>query len=810
MKALPNNIFTQFWGDMMLKKMRKKRRQLTSIALATGIALSGLSFQTGVFAAEQEASKTEQTIKNIVPQLVDKASIDAVIAAMTVEEKAKLVVGVGMPGMTIPKLPVQGAVGGTPAIERLGIPAMYYADGPAGLRISPTRPGESKTYYTTAFPIATSLASTWDTNVVNKVGQAQGNEVKEYGVDVLLAPALNLHRNLLTGRNFEYFSEDPLIAGKMTAALVNGVQSNGVGATIKHYAANNQETNRFTIDTIVSERALRELYLKGFEIAVKESHPKAVMSSYNLLNGTPASQNEELLTTVLRGDWGYDGYVMTDWFAGTDPVAQMRAGNDQIMPGFPQSSERIANAVKNGSLDESLLDRNVKNILNFVVESPSFKKYSHSDNPDLQAHAEVARQAAADGMVLLKNNQNALPLQKENKVALFGTAQIETVKGGTGSGDVNAAYTVSIVDGLKHAGYSLHEDLVNQYSNYIGELRQMEEYKIKPSPWGEDFGKEIPVIPEMVLDTNQIKTLEGESDIGVIVIGRNSGEGVDRQNVKGDYLLTDTEKAMIQNVSKAYHDAGKKVAVVLNIGGPVEIASWRDQVDSILLAWQPGQEAGDAVADVLTGAVNPSGKLATTFPVKYEDVPSAENFPGTPAENPTQVVYEEDIYVGYRYHSTFDVKPAYEFGYGLSYTSFDYSNVRVNNGEKFKDQITVFANIKNTGKVSGKEAVQVYVSAPDGKLEKPEIELKAFGKTKELKPNQSELLKFELNAKDLASFDEEKNQWIVEKGVYTVKVGASSENIKGSTTFTVAKDIIVEEVSNSLVPEVEIDRLSKK
>jgi beta-glucosidase len=294
------------------------------------------------------------------------------------------------------------------------------------------------------------------------------------------------------------------------------------------------------------------------------------------------------------------------------------------------------------------------------------------------------------------------------------------------------------------------------------------------------------------------------------VIGRNSGEGVDRQNVKGDYLLTDTEKAMIQNVSKAYHDAGKKVAVVLNIGGPVEIASWRDQVDSILLAWQPGQEAGDAVADVLTGAVNPSGKLATTFPVKYEDVPSAENFPGTPEENPTQVVYEEDIYVGYRYYSTFDVKPAYEFGYGLSYTNFDYSNIRVNQGGKFKDQITVFANIKNTGKVSGKEAVQVYVSAPDGKLEKPEIELKAFGKTKELKPNQSERLKFELNAKDLASFDEEKNQWIVEKGVYTVKVGASSENIKGSATFTVAKDIIVEEVSNSLVPEVEIDRLSKK
>jgi beta-glucosidase len=791
----------------MLKKMKKRKRQMTSIVLAAGIALSGLSFQTGVY-AEETVSNTQQ-IQNFIPQLVDKASIDAVIAAMTVEEKAKLVVGVGMPGLTIPKLSVAGAVGGTPAIERLGIPAMFYADGPAGLRISPTRPGETKTYYTTAFPIATALASTWDTNVVNRVGQAQGNEVKEYGVDVLLAPALNLHRNILNGRNFEYFSEDPLIAGKMTAALVNGVQSNGVGATIKHFAANNQETNRFTIDTIVSERALRELYLKGFEIAVKESSPKAVMSSYNLLNGTPASQNEELLTTVLRGDWGYQGYVMTDWFAGTDPVEQMRAGNDQIMPGFPQSIERIVTAVKGGSLDEKILDRNVKNILNFVVESPSFKNYAHSDNPDLQAHAQVARQAAADGMVLLKNDQKALPLQKENRVALFGTAQIETVKGGTGSGDVNAAYTVSIVDGLKNAGYSLHENLVDQYSTYISDLRQMEQYKIKPSPWGEDFGKEIPVIPEMVLNTTQINQIQDESDIGVIVIGRNSGEGVDRKNVKGDYLLTDTEKTMIQNVSKAYHDAGKKVAVVLNIGGPVEVASWRNQVDSILIGWQPGQEAGDAIADVLTGAVNPSGKLATTFPIQYSDVPSASNFPGTPAENPTQVVYEEDIYVGYRYHSTFDVKPAYEFGYGLSYTTFDYSNIRVNQGGKMKDTITVFANIKNTGKVSGKEAVQVYVSAPDGKLEKPELELRAFGKTKELKPNQSELLTFELNPKDLASYDEEKNQWIVEKGKYTVKVGASSENIKGTATFNVSKDIIVEEVSNSLEPQVEIDRLTQ-
>lgn len=793
----------------MLKKMKKARKKrLLAVALATGFAVSSFGYSTTTFA--NDSTENTVQVQNEAPKLIDAASIDSVIAAMTLDEKTKMVVGVGMPGLFgAPKLAVAGAVGGTPAIERLGIPAMFFADGPAGLRISPTREGETKTYYATAFPIATNLASTWDMKMVEAVGKAQGNEVKEYGVDILLAPALNLHRNPLNGRNFEYFSEDPLVAGKMTAALVNGVQSNDVGATIKHFAANNQETNRFTIDTIVSERALRELYLKGFEIAIKESNPWAVMSSYNLVNGTPASQNTDLLTTVLRDDWGYEGFVMTDWFAGTNPVEQMRAGNDLIMPGFPSSSTAIANAVKDGSLDESVLDRNIKNILEFVVKSPTFKNYANSDSPDLAAHAKVARQAGAEGMVLLKNDDNALPLKKENKLAIFGNAQIETIKGGTGSGDVNAAYTVSLVDGLNEAGYQMQEDLVTDYKNYINTLRQQDEYKIKPSPWGEDFGKEIPIIPEKPLDINEINQVQEDTDTAVIVIDRNSGESADRQNVQGDYLLTETEQEMIKNISSIYHNAGKKVTVVLNIGGPIEVESWKDKVDSILVAWQPGQEAGYAIADVLTGAVNPSGKLATTFPKTYSDTPSSSNFPGTPAENPTQVTYEEDIYIGYRYHSTFNVSPSYEFGYGLSYTTYDYSNIRVNKGGKFKDTITVFANIKNTGDVAGKEVVQLYISAPDGKLEKPEIELRDFTKTKELNANQSELIKFELDAMDLASFDEAKNQWIVEKGIYEVRVGASSENIKGTATFNVEKDIVVEQVNNALEPKVDIDRLTK-
>ncbi|MEH7306794.1 beta-glucosidase [Neobacillus drentensis] len=798
----------------MLKKWKKKKKsKLLAFTLTSSLLLSGLTFD--IASAQSQNSTTVHQAQTSAKQtstsyLTDAASIDSVIQAMTLEEKAKFVVGVGMPGFGgMPPFEVVGAVGGTFGIPRLGIPELRFADGPAGLRIRPTRPGQTQTYYATAFPIATSLASTWDPATAEAVGQAQGNEVKEYGVDLLLAPALNIHRNPLNGRNFEYYSEDPLIAGKMAAAMVNGVQSNGVGATIKHFAANNQETNRNSIDTVVSERALREIYLKGFEIAVKESHPWSVMSSYNKINGTYTSQDADLLTTVLRKDWGYTGFVMTDWFGGDNPVEQMKAQNDMIMPGSATQSNLIKTAVESGTLDEKVLDRNIKNILQIVIQTPEFKKYQNTDKPDLAAHAQTARKAAAEGMVLLKNDMMPLPISKEQKVALFGNTQIETVKGGTGSGDVNAAYTTSIVEGLKSAGYQLNQSLLQEYKTYIDTLRSQDQYKIKPSPWGEDFGKLIPAIPEKPLEDNEIAAASKESEIGIIVIGRNSGEGADRKVVKGDYLLSDAEQDMISKVSSEYHKQGKKVAVILNIGGPIEVASWRDKVDSILLAWQPGQEAGYAVADVISGKVNPSGKLPTTFPVKYSDVASANSFPGTPAENPTQVIYNEDIYVGYRYNTTFGVKPAYEFGYGLSYTNFNFSHVNISEGKKFKDKLKVSAMVENTGKVPGREVVQVYVSAPDGKLEKPAVELKAFGKTKELKPHQHELLQFGLNAKDLASFDEQENAWVLEKGTYTVKIGASSEDIKETATFTVDHDMVVEKVNEALAPKVDFGRLTK-
>ncbi|MCX7885350.1 MAG: glycoside hydrolase family 3 C-terminal domain-containing protein [Caloramator sp.] len=739
-----------------------------------------------------------------VPNLVDEASINSVINAMTLEEKANLVVGTGMNVARVP-----GAAGATYAIPRLKIPSIVLSDGPAGVRISPARPQSSDTYYSTAFPIETLIASTWDINTANKVGSAIGNEAKEYGIDIMLAPALNIHRNPLGGRNFEYYSEDPLISGEMAAATVKGIQSNGVGTTLKHFAANNQETNRMTIDTIVSQKALREIYLKGFEIAAKKAQPWAVMSAYNKINGIYCSENRDLLTNILRNDLTFKGFVMTDWFAGKNPIAQMKAGNDLIMPGGSLESnviyqpQVIINAVKNGSLDEKVLDKNIKNILKVILKTPTFKGYQYSNKPNLIQNAQISREAATAGMVLLKNDKAALPLNKGTSIGLFGNAQIETIKGGTGSGDVNVKKTVSIAEGLQAAGFKLDKELLKSYTDYISKLRKEEQYK----PYQGTLGKVIPTIPEKPVESSEIDAAVKNTDIGIIVIGRISGEFEDRKNEKGDFLLTDAEQKMIDQISNKYHAAGKNTAVILNIGGPIDVASWRDKTDAILLAWQPGQEAGHAIADILTGAVNPSGKLATTFPISYSDVSSAANFPGNPPDNPAEVIYAEDIYTGYRYNTTFNVKPAYEFGYGLSYTNFEYNDLKITQKNKSKYPFTVSVTIKNTGKVPGKEAAQVYVTAPKGKLEKPALELKAFGKTKLLQPGEEETLKFELTAKDLSSFDENQCAWILEKGTYEIKAGASSENIKRTVPYVVNKDIVVEKVSNSLAPQVQIPKV---
>ncbi|MBS1532342.1 MAG: glycoside hydrolase family 3 C-terminal domain-containing protein [Bacteroidetes bacterium] len=799
----------------------------------------------GFGASAQTRAKTKATAKTSAPQL-GKAPLKDVIKALTLEEKARLVVGMGfkMPAMRPPRqkkdttgaktvpaattpaftLPptdprddipekVPGAAGRTHAVARLGIPSITVSDGPAGVRINPIRNGDSsRTYYATAFPVGTLLASSWDTALVRKVGVAFGTEVHEYGVDVLLGPGANIHRNPLGGRNFEYYSEDPLISGNMAAALINGMQSQGVGTSIKHFFANNQETNRGSVNVIASQRALREIYLKNFEIAIKASHPWTVMSSYNEVNGPYTSENRELLTTILKGEWGYKGLVMTDWFGGHDPVAQMNAGNDLLMPGTPMQTKAIIDGVNSGQIKMAQLDANVARVLRLVLESPEFKKYKYSDKPNLKKDAQVSRVAAAQGMVLLKDNDKALPL-KGKKIALFGNASYDLVAGGTGSGNVNKAYTISLVQGLNNGGYSIDDKLKSAYQSYIDEAKAKQPHNAM------SFFMLPPPIPQMEISQDVLNQQAESADEAIITIGRNAGEGADRK-VENDFNLSDAEKALLKNAADVFHAKGKKVVVVLNTGGVVETASWRDGVDAILLAWQPGLEAGNAITDVLSGKVDPSGKLATTFPVNYNDDPTAKNFPGKelpmPAGQrpsmmmgrPAEVTYEEGIYVGYRYYNTFDVKPAYPFGYGLSYTKFKYSDLKLS-AKTLNGSITATITVTNTGDLAGKEVVEVYVSAPTGKLAKPSEELRAFGKTKLLRPKESQTLSFTLTAKDLESFDTARSAWVAEGGDYTVKIGASSEDIKKTAKFNLPKTLVLAKVHDVLKPQVEITELKK-
>lgn len=728
------------------------------------------------------------------------------VAQLTPEEKINLVVGQGMdlPGVSEVRGEdkVPGAAGKTFPVDRLGIASIVLADGPAGLRISPVREGSDQTYYCTAFPIATLLASTWDTQLVEEIGRAMGAEVKEYGADILLGPGMNIHRNPLGGRNFEYYSEDPYVSGKMAAAMVRGVQSNGVGTSIKHFAANNIETNRMLLHTYLDERALREIYLRGFEIAVKEAQPRTVMSAYNKINGVYASQSRDLLTAILRGEWGFEGLVMTDWFGGDNAVAQINAGNDLLMPGTDKQRTELLEAYESGELDKDALDQSVKRILKTILHSPSQAAYAYSDLPDLEMHAKIARQAAAEGIILLKNEGQVLPLKSKGiKVSAFGVGAYDFVSGGTGSGDVNEAYVVSFVEGFSNAGYHFDDDLKNTYVNYI----KTEKEKLPEVPWF--LGQ--PPIPEMPLDKAIIEHYAESTEVAFITIGRNSGEFKDRVP-EDDYYLTQGEQALIESVSGIFHEKGKKVVVLLNIGNVIETASWRDKADAIVLAWQGGQEAGNALADVLTGKVNPSGKLATTFTMKYEDTPSAGSFPGTEIPGgeelimgpiswgkPSEVTYEEGIFVGYRHFLTRGVEVAFPFGFGLSYTNFTYHDLKINTGENTA-AFEVSVEVQNTGKLAGKEVVQLYVSAPGKSLEKPAAELKGFSKTKLLEPGERQTLVFLLKAEDLASFDPEQSAWIAESGTYSIKVGASSENIKANESVTLEQSLVVEKVDRLL------------
>lgn len=748
-------------------------------------------------------------------------NVDAFIKKLSLEEKAYLVIGAGMniPGLTqagnAPEAivgstqgKVPGAAGTSYILKRFDLPVVVFSDGPAGIRIDAQRKDQpGKSFYATAFPVASALASSWDIDLIKKVGHAFGNETKAYGVDFLLAPALNIHRNPLGGRNFEYYSEDPVLSGKLAAAFVQGVQDEGVGATIKHFVANNSETNRTALNTVVSERALREIYLKGFEIAVKESHPWSVMSSYNKINGIYASENTDLLTGVLRNEWKYEGFVMTDWFGGKDPVAQMKAGNDLLMPGTTQQADAIISAVKAGKLSEKILDRNIKKILIQYLKTPAFKNEPAANLPDFETNRATARQAAVESMVLLKNEQ-ALPISGHTKVALFGVASYETIAGGTGSGDVNKAYMVSIEEGFRNAGLSVSERLSDAYKPYI----QKGKAEI---PQKRFFFEPDVLVPEKGFETLELAELADENDVAVLTLARTSGEFFDRK--KEDFNLTETERNLIKHISEAFHAKRKKLVVILNTGGVMETASWKNDTDAILLAWQGGQEAGNAIADIVSGKINPSGKLASSFPVNLRDVSSFNNFPGTitdpnapKSQNPlagipSEEIYQEGIYVGYRYYDTFDVPTSFPFGFGLSYTDFEYTDLKVSqNGE----EISVTFQIKNSGKTAGKEVVQLYVSAPKGQLEKPTKELKGFAKTKLLQPGESTTVSLTISATDLGSYDTSKSAWARDAGDYQLLIGSDSKTIRLQKSISLNSKIIFK-TKKLLSPKVEIKELHK-
>lgn len=728
---------------------------------------------------------------------LQKNNVDEVVKAMTLEEKAFVVVGTSRQGSTGGNQignktigayadVVPGAAGTTQPVPRLGIPASILTDGPAGVRINPTRKGDSLTYYCTGFPVGTSLASTWNQELVEKVGKVIGNEVLEYGCDVILAPGMNIHRSPLCGRNFEYYSEDPFLTGKIGAAYVRGIQSNGVGTSIKHFAVNSQETNRTEVDEIVDQRTLREIYLKGFEIAVREGKPWTVMSSYNKINGTYTQESKDLLTTILRDEWGFDGIVMTDWTGQRNTIAQIMAGNDLMEPGNPIQTQDVINGVKNGKLKMEDLNICVKRILQYLLKTPRYRNYRYSNKPDLKAHATITRQSATEGMVLLKNTDKTLPFKISNSVSLFGVSSYDFIAGGTGSGNVNKAYIVDLMEGLSNAGIYVNKKISDIYQKY----RDFQNSLSAATPRNEWlWGKAR--LPELALSRHIIEAQANESDIAIITLGRQAGEGGDRK-VTNDFNLTNIEQQLINDVCSAFHAKLKKVIVILNMGNVIETASWKDSPDAILLAWQPGQEGGNSVADILIGKTNPSGKLSQTWPIDIFDLPSSQAFPnihtGNRKNGKTEFIdftyHVEGMNVGYRYFNTNNVAVSYPFGYGLSYTTFEYSRPMIKaTREGFNASVT----ITNTGKIAGKEAVELYISAPKGNLDKPKQELKSFAKTRILQPGESQVLTMHVTNYDLASYNTKTQSWETAKGTYFINFGASVEDIRVKTIYKLHK-----------------------
>ena len=753
-------------------------------------------------------------------QQLNVNNIDDVVNAMTIEEKCHLVLGCGMHFNDEAKFP--GTAGSTYAVPRLGIPATYCADSQQGLRMNANRDWDHHDYYPTDFVASMTLASTWDREAAFKVGKGIGNEVREFGLDWILSPAMNLIRNPLCGRNHEYYSEDPYLSGTIAAGYVRGVQSEGTAACPKHFIANNQETNRNSNISQVSQRALREIYLKAFEIMVKESDPWTIMTSYNKLNGPYALQNRDLLTTIVRDEWGWKGMYVSDWNAGDDAVAAMKAGNDMLQPGQDKQYQAILDAAKSGKLSMDILNANVKRILEYIVKTHNFKGYQYGNEPNLKAHAQIVREVGADGIVLLKNN-GILPLTGK-RVALFGCTSYDWISGGSGFGGTSVGhYTVSLIEGMRSAGYEVYKPLISIYKQHIAS----EEKRLFPNG-RPPFSITPPArAEEKAFTAEEMNDAIDGSDVAIISLGRKSGEAADRS--EADFYLKEGESQLIKTVSEAYHAKGKKVIVLLDICSPIDVASWQNQVDALVCTWQGGQESGFSVADVLSGKVNPSGKLPMTFQIKYGDAYADKNFPANvddktlgamfmwgydkdkapeernPEANIDYTNYEEDIYVGYRYFDSFGKNVAYPFGFGLSYTTFSYDNMNVSEAGGV---YTVKVDVKNTGSRAGRNVVELFVAAPNSKkLNKPEKELRNYAKTKNLKPGETETITMQVKTEDLASFNEKASAWKTDAGDYTFMICSSANDIEAKATAKVKP--WTKKVHNVMQPNVKLNRLKR-
>jgi beta-glucosidase len=654
------------------------------------------------------------------------------IKKMTLEEKAALCTGAS-PWTTTP-------------IERLGLPEMTVSDGPHGVRrVADVNALIATSLPATCFPTASCMASSWDVDLLHEMGQALGEECIALKVDVVLGPGVNMKRIALGGRNFEYYSEDPYLAGSLAASFIDGVQSKGVGTSLKHYAANSQEYQRLTISAEIDERTLREIYLTAFEISVKKAKPWTVMCAYNKINGVYGSENHKLLLDILKGEWGFEGLVVSDWGAVHDRVASLKGGLDLEMPGpKPLRTKAVVDAVLSGELEEAVLDESVRRILGIVYKAAETAKGGTFDIP---VHHALARRIAAEGLVLLKND-GILPLNKPQYISVIGRAAKEAHFQGGGSSHINPI----LVD-------SPFKELQKLAGN--AELIYAEGY-----PIGNELDQGL--IDEAVKNARS-------ADVTLLYLAlpeSKESEGYDRI----DLDLSPHQVALIKAVTAVQ----PKTVVILNNGAPVVMGEWIDGTAAVIEAWMMGQAGGGAIADVLYGRVNPSGRLAETFPIKLADTPAYINYPGGTGE----VRYGEGLFIGYRYYDAKQVPVQFPFGYGLSYTTFAYSNPKVSAATiKDVDGLVISVDVTNTGSVTGKEVIQVYVHDRKSVLVRPPKELKAFTKIA-LQPGETRTVTLVLDSRAFAYYHPAYKQWITEDGVFDILIGASSADIRCTQTVT--------------------------